>query len=93
MTETTEQHITLPDKPSELIDLALRDLADVESDPNYCVEMEVQWHASLYWYQSGRPKCAVCLAGAVMARSLHAPPNEIVTPAACEGDYPTLDTK
>lgn len=55
----------LPGKPSELIELALRDLAAVEADPRYVVDM-LSWHSPLGTTET----CAVCLAGAVMARSL-----------------------
>ena len=57
--------MNLPDKPSELIRLALADLALCAADPNYRIDMG-QWH---------RPEhgvCQVCLAGAVMAKSLNA---------------------
>ncbi len=54
---------TLPDKPSELIRLALKDLEACERSPNYFVDMDT-WHKPLFG------QCAVCLAGAVMARTL-----------------------
>jgi hypothetical protein len=54
----------LPDKPSELIRLALADLRKCEADPRYLIDM-----AECY-----RPVtselCYVCLAGAVMAKTL-----------------------
>ena len=50
----------LPDKPSELIRLALGDLKKIESKPNYSVDMDV-------WVEPGRDDiCRVCLAGAVL---------------------------
>jgi hypothetical protein len=52
----------LPDKLSDLIALALRDLEACEQDPDYKIDMEF-WHA---------PKdgvCLVCLAGAVLSQS------------------------
>lgn len=58
---------TLPKVPSELITLALNDLELVEKDERYEVNMEV------YHYPSDG-KCLVCLAGAVMAKSLEVPP-------------------
>lgn len=56
---------TLPDKPSELIRLALHDLEEVEQLPGFRVNMNV-WLSNIE--EEG---CAVCLAGAVMVRSLY----------------------
>jgi hypothetical protein len=54
-------------KPSELIELALHDLEVVESMPDkYSVNMA-------FWHMSDYGTCEVCLAGAVMAVSLHVP--------------------
>ncbi len=64
MTKTKKQ-IKLPSKPSELILLALKDLRAVEKSKKYVVEMG-EWHTPDY--RDG--KCAVCLAGAVMAKTL-----------------------
>ena len=54
----------LPDKPSDLLALALSDLAKIEASPEYEVNME-DWH---------QPKksgvCEVCMAAAVMAKTL-----------------------
>ena len=55
----------LPDRPSELIDIALEDLEAVEKDPKYRVNMSA-WHRPDPF--SGDGMCVVCLAGAVMAR-------------------------
>lgn len=55
----------LPNKPSELILVALADLEAVEQDGRYHVEM-MFWHEPSY----STGLCEVCLAGAVMARSL-----------------------
>jgi hypothetical protein len=60
---------TLPDKPSELIRLALKDLREVEAMPHYKVDMGY-WHG----IPTGEKECLVCLAGAVMARHLGANP-------------------
>lgn len=57
---------TLPDKPSELIRVALADLVKVERSPKYVVNME-DWHVPII---SG--VCEVCFAGAVMAKTLEA---------------------
>lgn len=56
----------LPDKPSALLTLALDDLEVIEKDPRYEVVMS-RWHEP---DPLGRGKCSVCLAGAVIARSL-----------------------
>lgn len=67
---------TLPDKPSELIRVALFDLEACERDPLYRVEMD-DWHA---------PKngvCEVCLAGATLAKRFNAPRDEHLDP----GDF------
>lgn len=56
--------ITLPDLPSALIRVALADLKVCEADPLYDVRM-------LFWHQPNqRDVCYVCLAGAVIAKSL-----------------------
>lgn len=57
----------LPDKPSELIELALKDLETVEKlSILYKVDMAT-WHDKLVLFKQ---KCKVCLAGAVIACSL-----------------------
>ena len=55
----------LPNKPSELIDLALADLELCEKDEEYQIDMEVYYDRSI-----SSKVCQVCLAGAVMAQSL-----------------------
>lgn len=57
----------LPDKPSELIRVALQDLEAVENDSRYSVDMDV-WHEPDTY-----TTCYVCLAGSVIAKSLGAP--------------------
>ena len=58
-------------KPSELIRTAVTDLAECELDPQYLIDMDV-WHSpSVCLYG----ECRVCLAGAVMAKTLNAPSN------------------
>lgn len=57
----------LPDKPSELIRLAVADLKRSEADPCYRIEFGT-------WHDVTPSKiCVVCLAGAVMAFSLDVP--------------------
>lgn len=58
--------VKLPDKPSELIRLAINDLVAVEQNPDYKVCMAI-------WYlRNPGDKCLVCFAGAVMAQTLGA---------------------
>jgi hypothetical protein len=61
----------LPDKLSDLIEVALADLEKVEKDPIYKVDMH-KWHDPMPDAE-GQPVCLVCLAGAVMAKTLEAP--------------------
>lgn len=58
---------------SAVIRVALDDLAKVEADPRYEVDMGV-WHDDI---TPGR--CHVCLAGAVMAGTMGIPPTQEVT--------------
>lgn len=64
---------TLPDKTSELLKLALKDLLSVESDKDYSVNMYL-WHESVRG-----DSCHVCLAGSVMARTLKVPKTQNVS--------------
>lgn len=52
----------LPDKPSQLIRVALRDLEKCERSKKYKIDMDM-------WY-SPNGVCKVCLAGAVLAQTL-----------------------
>lgn len=54
---------TLPDKPSELLKLAMHDLELCEQDEKYEINM-------IIWHSFFANKCYVCMAGAVMAKSL-----------------------
>lgn len=63
----------LPDLPSALIRLALSDLRDVEKLSDvYVVDMDL-WHEP---GGAGDSRCAVCLAGAVVARTLGFSPED-----------------
>ena len=55
---------TLPEKPSELIRVAIKDLIKCEKSPKYYIDMG-EWHTP-YGYLG---KCTVCLAGSVMAKT------------------------
>ena len=58
----------LPNKPSALIRIALKDLELCENDGRYCVTMDECWHEPTF-----NGKCNVCLAGSVMAQTLKMP--------------------
>jgi hypothetical protein len=58
---------TLPDLPSELIRLALKDLELCENDNKYFIDMD-WWHCRRF-----DGSCSVCLAGSVMAKTLDTP--------------------
>lgn len=64
----------LPSVPSELIELALRDLELTEADDRYRVNMD-RWHEL-----DGEDVCHVCLAGAVMAQTLQLDPGDNIAP-------------
>jgi hypothetical protein len=53
----------LPDKPSELIRLAVKDMQLCEADPRYKLDMRS-------WHRPVEGACHVCMAGAVMAQTL-----------------------
>ena len=58
---------TLPDKLSDLIEVALDDLEKTAVDPRYRVNMNT-------WHTPHKGVCHVCLAGAVMAQTLKLDP-------------------
>jgi hypothetical protein len=62
----------LPDKPSAVLSLGLKDLEKAERSKKYEVYMG-DWHIPAGQYGDGtRRPCAVCMAGSVMAFSLKA---------------------
>lgn len=63
----------LPNKLSALIRMALIDLGKVERSKRYTVNMQV-------WHQPCGELCAVCLAGAVIAKELGVSPEVSVDP-------------
>ncbi len=71
---TQEPKSVLPDKPSDLIYVALRDLAKCERSPKYNIDM-TDWH-----YPADDGVCEVCLAGSVMAKTFKVDRNEDLTP-------------
>ncbi len=74
---TTTTTMTLPDKPSELIRLALKDLATCEASPKYRIHMDA-------WHQPSEKdgKCLVCFAGSVMAQTLGSDPEAHARPGS-----------
>ena len=69
----------LPDKPSELIKAALLDLRRCEYDPRYEIFM-LDWHVP-GTVNGKRPHlCYVCMAGAVMAKTLASDINKDIMP-------------
>ena len=64
----------LPDKPSELIRLAIKDLELCEADPRYVIAMG-------HWHNPGAAVCYVCLAGSVMANTLGTDHKRFMNPA------------
>lgn len=62
--------IELPSNPGDLIRLAILDLLEIRERQGYSINME-RWHSLIEPFDI----CEVCLAGAVMARTLHAPKN------------------
>ena len=72
-------------KPSELILWALADLRGCEQDPKYQIQMS-EWHRPRFFnYDTEVENCAVCLAGAVMAKTFCMPVDQrISSPEADE---------
>lgn len=66
--------MSLPDKPSELLAVALRDLEKCEKDPRFEIDMNV------WCERTGTGHCAVCLAGSVMMQSLNGMPGPVPVP-------------
>ena len=69
-----KKEINLPDMPSDLIDLALKDLDLCFNDNKYCVDM-MFFHLKF----KEDEKCHVCLAGSVLAKSLNGNINRSIT--------------
>lgn len=63
------KNVVLPKIPSKLLQLAMDDLALIEKDERYTVNMS-HWHHS---WNSLADRCSVCLAGAVMAMTCKVP--------------------
>jgi len=63
----------LPNKPSKLLRLALKDLEWCEKHDEYVISME-------HWHKPMGSTCYVCLAGSVIAHSLEVPSKVSVSP-------------
>ena len=72
---------TLPDTLWELLAVARSDALAIARDPRYALNMGA-------WHTPSGITCHVCLAGAVMARSLQAPRDARLSP----GSYYTVET-
>lgn len=77
----------LPDKPSDLLRMALECLRSCESDLNYRVDMDETHSPGMF---DGDPT-TIDLAGAVMARKLGASPGDYCLPAEFGDDDAKLD--
>ena len=65
--------MSLPDRPSELLQLALDDLRKCEADPRFKIDMS-------QWVTPVNEVCYVCLAGSVMIQELGASPEKWCAP-------------
>ena len=73
----------LPDKLSELIIVALKDIEAVRNTPGMEINMS-DWHTPVI--KGNGMICQVCFAGAVMSQSLHANPASQLDPDDFDGD-------
>ena len=64
-----EKEDILPDKPGDLIKVALDNLNKVEKDPMYEVNMRDSWHRP--FETDTVQKCSVCFSGEVMAKTMN----------------------
>lgn len=71
----TEPESRMPEKASDCLLLALRDLRAAEESPHYVVSMS-DWHQ---WH-NGHRVCYVCFAGAVMAGTFGVPLRKSMCP-------------
>ena len=69
--------MSLPDKISALLRVALADVEKCDADPVYVLDMN-RWHDPIK--TPAGPVCAVCMAGAVMAQTLKISPDNHATP-------------
>ncbi len=79
----------LPNKLSDILTIALEDLDRVEADPTYSVDMG-NWH----YNNTDNGRCEVCLAGAVMAKTLGVSSNKTRGPeyTSCDAKLRAIDS-
>lgn len=75
----------LPDLPSALVRIACGDLHAAMRDPRYRVSMNF-WHRPDKLDEPDNNTCAVCLAGAVMAKTLEVPLDRTAAPVDFDFD-------
>ncbi len=71
----------LPDTIQELLELAIADAEVIAKDPRYKLNMG-EWHL----YNDESQQCEVCIAGAVIARTLKADIKDFLLPADYDDD-------
>lgn len=74
--------IPAPTKQWAMLQMALADFDIISKNPRYCINMGA-WHEPNYLQNDDGdliPVCFVCLAGAVMARTLEAPIYQFTSP-------------
>lgn len=81
---------TLPDKPSDLLELALNDAKRLNRSRRYQMDPG-EYHQRARRRKDG--KCGVCLAGEVMARTLKAPIRADCAPNSMAADERMLRGK
>jgi hypothetical protein len=64
----------LPDKLSDLLELAVNDCKKLKKTPGYILNMGT-WHEPVRGAGKRKPVCRVCMAGAIMACELGIPRN------------------
>ena len=86
-TTTNTPQVKLPNKLSDLMFVAIKDLVKMENSPGYIIEMGA-WHEpidpdlfeDMYGRKIDKKACAVCFAGSVIASSLKANKNTELSP-------------
>jgi hypothetical protein len=82
----------LPNKLSALLRLAVSDAQKCEADPRYELDMG-RWHEPITWEgNDGKDRCAVCMAGAILAQTFELLPSEEASPDGIMGIDGELDT-
>lgn len=76
------RHLDLPNKPSALLSMAMKDLERVERDGRYVIDMQ-KWHMP----RADGSLCSICMAGAVLTK--HMDPKDICANPEGIFDLPT----